>query len=185
MDGFDSIVTMAEAKKLKRPAVYVFLDNGEPVYVGKTTNLYRRFESYCSNNCHNSQLNEFLFTRKNQVEVGLYFDGDIDSLEIDLIKRYKSKLFNIAYGTENAAIYQSTRNKPWIAKRGVLCPSSLILGSIKDKSKKVKIRDWLRGLCDYERSIVEVDFAMQIGKRAEKWGSYVAEKMIKELSSHG
>ena len=167
-----------EAAKLTIKCVYVFLDNGIPVYVGKTVNARKRFEPYRLLCCHNQKLNDWLKEKSGDFIVEIYQPEDINSFETQLIKTNKSTLFNISHGNEADWYLQNRNQKPWVAGRGILSPISEMLRKSKDKERKGVINKFLRGMTDQDRCREEIGLAMEKPMMFKRWLDLTSHKMI-------
>ena len=170
-----------EARKLTGHCVYVFLDCGEPVYIGKTKNIRKRFEPYAYLKCHNEKLNLWLSKKSGNFEVLIYRADDIDALEKSLISKHKSTLFNISDGSENCWFTQNANQKPWVAGRGILSPISDALRRMADDDKKQAIISWLKSVSDLDRCVAEIQTAAMLHYRYKRWAELTRDKMLVAL----
>lgn len=160
--------------------VYIFMDENTPVYIGKTVNSKRRFESYVSAKSHNEKLNDFIRNNKNKKIVKLIECENPEILESELIKKYSPTLFNIKGGVNRDWKTQSKGKKPWVAGTGINCPTSIVIRSIEGKDQKDKVKNYLKSLSDVERCLIEIEYAMKIQYKnsVKKWLSITSGKMI-------
>ena len=174
---------VTEAKKLGVKCVYVMLDGNLPVYVGKTNNTNKRFESYLSGSCHNVALSEWINLKGRIFDVEIYECDNISELEVFLIRKHKDSLFNISNGKEADWYKQSSNKKPWVAGTGIFCPSTMISKMTKSSKKKSTIKSFIGKLTDKERCSLEVELAIKLGERCDKWLSITSDKLIYCLES--
>ena len=167
-----------DAANLPIKCVYVFLDNGIPVYVGKTLNAKKRFEPYRLHACHNQKLNGWLKEKSGDFTVEIYQPENIDSFEVDLIKLNKPTLFNISHGNETDWYLQNRKQKPWVAGRGILSPISEMLRCSDSKERKDAIRKYLNSMSDKERCRHEIGLAMLKPATFKRWLDLTTDKMI-------
>lgn len=170
--------TYKQAAKLSGACVYVFLGETGPVYVGKTTNIRRRFEPYTAGKCHNVALSKWLQQMAGEFDVLIYRAADIDSLECELIAKHKAGLFNLSNGKENDWYTQNAEQKPWVAGRGILSPISDALRKMGDGDKKSAITSWLGSLSDSGRCVAEVQTAALVPLRYRRWLDLTQSKLI-------
>lgn len=182
-------LTIDQAIKIKKPCVYVIRKTDRLVYIGKTTNPSKRFEHYKYKICHNKHLNNWLKLNTPTFDIFICNKENISVIETHLIKLNKQNLVNIVYGNYNNWIEQD--NKPWNAKAGVHCPSSILLMYLQNrrldnfKNYRAEIIAKRNGLNDYERSLFEVDLARmfydKFKNRIDNWLSYTQDKLIQIL----
>lgn len=168
--------------------VYGFFDGDVPVYFGKTINSKRRFECYSSAKCHNASLNNFISKNRSKkiVKILECKQEDLLNIETYLIESNFDSLFNISKNKAPSWIDQNKTKKPWIAKAGILCPTSVLLRSLSDENLKEKIRSHLKTLSDKERCMVEIEqarFSKFTEERFSSWLDFVSPRMIECLEA--
>lgn len=180
------------AKKLATRCVYMICSGDKkPVYIGRTINSFKRFDVYLYGGCHNKCLEEWLSSNREKAVVFVLICEDIVTNEIRLIKEYSKQLFNLSNGKEHQWYKNAQKSKPWVAKPGVKCPSTILLrrlsGNPERRSLVKEIKDFRATMTEKSRSIFEVDLAMQMSpafdQEIDKWLSFTKEKLLKTLIS--
>jgi len=184
-DGWCFCGTLDYSSRLPKRCVYIICDtDSNPVYVGKTKNLQKRSEKYRSKTSHNTPLNEWL--REN--EHILYAEPElfISNREFELIEKFKDQLFNKVHCEQDNWV---SAKKPWMAKTGVKCPSTIIICKLRSNGNKKynnlisEIKLLRKAMTDVDRCVYELKVASDIYKSrkkdVDKWLSYTEGDMTK------
>lgn len=187
------ILSIAEIKRVPLPVVYGLCDsnNGFVVYVGKTCNPRKRFESYQNpKSCHNKNLSDWLIQVGTNLRVKVLEINpeDINASERLWINELKSSIFNLAHGGEQA--WRAHKSKPWAAGKGIKCPSDLALLHLRNRKSSedfTSIRNIRCALTLKQRCLFEVQICIDLfhlyQERMSHWLGQTQDRLIDALET--
>lgn len=92
------LIAQAEWKVPKLPGVYLICDGNVPLYVGKTTDLRKRFLEHL-NRSHNLELKDVINTKTLLFSFKLVFnEKDLALVEQKMIRTLKPQFNKVRYG---------------------------------------------------------------------------------------
>jgi len=186
---------LRQAKEVKHSVIYGIVgdEDLEIVYIGKTTNFYKRFENYLYYKPKNSALAEWMSKNGWHIIILESNPPDMNYSEKTWIKKLKPQLFNMVDGGDQN--WRHHDRKPWMAGRNIKCPSDSLLLLLQNRCREKYLRSFpvIKRLRDNmtlkNRVMFEVNLAMDfyewgggsIRKSFDRWLSYTKGRLIECL----